>query len=90
MSIDRRPTVTFAIPSGKEGARLKALRLLLQGRLRVRLVHRGRVRVECRGDSGRIYNVMFTHGEWFCSCQAARPGCSHMLACWLIVASENP
>jgi uncharacterized Zn finger protein len=87
---DRRPSVTFAIPSGKEGARQKALRLLLMGRVRVRLVHRHRVRVEVRGDSGHVYNVTYTNSEWFCTCPGIRPGCSHMLATWLVIASELP
>lgn len=87
---DHRPSVTFAIPSGKEGARQKAMRLLLMGRVRVRLVHRHRVRVEVRGDSGRIYNVMFANGAWHCSCPGLHPGCSHMLATWIVIASEEP
>jgi hypothetical protein len=88
--MDRRPSVTFAIPSGKEGAKAKALRLLFMGRVRVRLVHRHRVRVEVRGDSGRIYNITYTNGEWYCSCPMSRPGCSHMHAAWLVIAREEP
>jgi hypothetical protein len=53
-------------------------------------VHRHRVHVEVRGDSGRIHNVMYTNGEWHCTCEARRPGCSRMLAVWLVIASENP
>jgi hypothetical protein len=87
---DLRPSVTFTIPSGKEGAQQKALRLLLEGRVRVRLVHRGRVRVEVRGDTGQIYNVMFTNGGWHCSCPMLAPGCSHMRAAWTVIASEEP
>jgi hypothetical protein len=89
VSTDRTPTAVVPIPN-RENAAAKARRLLLEGRIRVRLVHRGRVRVEVRGDSGRVHNVMFTNGEWHCSCEAQRPGCSHMRATWLVIARQEP
>jgi hypothetical protein len=85
---DQRTSITFAIPSGKEGAAVKAVRLLAQGRLRVRLVHAGRAWVEVRGDSGRIHNVAYRHGKWSCSCEARGSGCSHLRATWLVIAQE--
>lgn len=85
---DRVPTLVVPIPS-RENATAKGMRLLIEGRVRVRLVHRGRVWCEVRGDSGRIHNVAFRNGAWSCSCEARGQGCSHMRAVWLVVA-EGP
>jgi uncharacterized Zn finger protein len=76
------------IPS-RENATAKSMRLLLEGRVRVRLVHRGRVWVEVRGDSGRIHNVAYQHGRWSCTCPAFGPACSHIRAVWLVVSDGH-
>ena len=65
-----------------------ALRLLLEGRVRVRLVHRGRAWAEVRGDSGKVHTVAFTKRQWSCSCQAYGKSCSHLRAVWLVVAES--
>lgn len=85
---DRIPTLVTPIPA-RENVRARALRLLIEGRVRVRLVHRERVRVDVRGDSGRIHGVTYTHRRWHCTCEATRPGCAHMRAVWLIIAAES-
>jgi hypothetical protein len=88
MTADRTPTLHVPVPS-RENASAKALRLVLEGRLRVRLVHRGRVRVDVRGDSGRLYAVTYTHGSWHCSCRAGHGDCSHKRATWLVIAAGD-
>ena len=89
MAVDRVAHVVVPIPS-KESAAAKSRRLLLEGRLRVRLCHRGRAWIEVRGDSGTVHTVRYVKGRWSCSCEAT-PGtaCSHLRACWLILA-RNP
>ena len=79
MSIDRRPTVTFAIPSGKEGAQAKAVRLLAEGRVSVRLIHRGRLFAHVKGDSA-TYGVIWQRGHWRCECPAGASRCAHVRA----------
>ena len=84
---ERTPSLVVPVPS-RENAASKALRLLVSGRVRVRLVRKGRVWVEVRGDSGKIRNVRFAQGVWRCSCDAGANRCSHARAVWLIIAQE--
>lgn len=84
---DRTPSLVVPVPS-RESAGAKALRLLLEGRVRVRLVHRGRVYCEVRGDSGKVHAVTFTKNRWRCSCDAGASRCSHVRAVWLVVAQD--
>ncbi len=83
--VDRRPTVTFAIPSGKEGAHGKAVRLLCQGRVAIQLLHRTQLYAHVRGDSGTTYAVTWTQGEWCCTCPAQASRCAHVRAVQLCV-----
>lgn len=82
------PHLVAPVPA-RENAASKARRLLLEGRVRVRLVHRGRAWVEVRGDSGRIHNVAYRHGRWSCTCEARSLSCSHLRATWLVIAEEG-
>ena len=85
---DRIPTLSIRVPS-RENAASKGLRWLVEGRVRVRLVHRGRVHAEVRGDSGRVHNVRFAQNQWRCTCQAGGNRCSHLRAVWLVVAQTT-
>ena len=74
---------------GRESKQLKAMRLLVTGRLRVLRVDRDFIAAECRGDSGEVYNLLWKHQRWSCSC-AARTDCSHLNALWAVVAVNRP
>ncbi len=84
-AFDRRPTVTFAIPSGREGAAGKAVRLLASGRVSIRALHAGRLYAAVKGDSGRAYAVAWRHGVWRCDCEAGASRCAHVRAVQLCV-----
>lgn len=85
---DRIPTLVVPVPS-RESAAAKAIRLLISGRVRVRVVHAGRVYAEVRGDSGKVHSVTFTKSRWRCSCDAGASRCSHARAVWHVVAQES-
>ena len=69
----------------RESARLKGLRLLLDGRLTVRHVQGEIVRAECKGDSGVLYSLgHFPSRGWECTCPA-RTTCSHLRALMSVV-----
>jgi len=70
---------------GRENKRVKAIRLLVSGRLRVLRVDSDFIAAECRGDSGEVYNLLWRDQRWTCSCQA-RVDCSHLNALWAVVA----
>jgi hypothetical protein len=74
----------------RENAMLKARRLLVEARVRVRAIDEtnGGVRADVRGDSGQVYAVTYQAGMWRCDCDARGP-CSHMRAVMLIVV-VNP
>ena len=69
----------------KEPKRVKAIRLLVTGRLRVWHVSHDLIQADCRGDSGEIYTLGWRDGLWSCSCPA-RTDCSHLGALWCVVA----
>jgi hypothetical protein len=72
---------------GRENAATKALRLLTEGRLRVKRVEGDLVIATCKGDSGRIYDLGFDprNAQWRCTCEA-RSVCSHLRALQLVTA----
>lgn len=70
---------------GRENKRMKAIRLLVTGRLRVLRVDAGFISAECRGDSGEVYTLGWHEQHWMCSCPA-RTDCSHLNALWAVVA----
>lgn len=75
---------------GRENAAEKALRLLVEGRLRVTFVHGDVIFAQCRGDSGEVYAVGHDPAgapRWRCTCPA-RSACSHLRALWLVTAIE--
>jgi uncharacterized Zn finger protein len=75
----------------RESADMKARRLLMEARLRIREAHEdeGIVMAECRGDSGATYQLGFD-GErrWWCDCPTFGPRCSHVRALQLVVVME--
>ena len=90
MSSDRRPTVTFAVPT-REGAAAKAIRLAAMGRVRIQVLHRGRCVALVLGDTGS-HRVAHVHGRWHCDCEA-KGLCSHLLAvrgCVDVTGSDTP
>jgi uncharacterized Zn finger protein len=65
---------------------IKAAHYLVGGRIRVLLVHRGRVFAEARGSER--YELGFTDARGFwCSCPARRE-CAHLVALRLIVGDD--
>lgn len=64
---------------------MKAARLLVTGRLRVRRVDADFIAAECRGDSGRVYKLGWDGRLWTCDCPA-RTDCAHLNALWSVVA----
>lgn len=73
--------------SGRENARTKATRLLVEGRVSITYVGiEGEVRARVRGDSGLLREVEFDRavGQWFCDCPA-RGRCSHVMAVQAVV-----
>lgn len=71
-------------PKVQEGAPTKARRYLCEGRLNVKLVSRGRVWAECRGD-GETYKLGYAHGRWHCDCPARTVDCAHLRALRLVL-----
>lgn len=66
----------------REDARLKGLRLLVDGRLTVLSVDAsGLIHAHCKGDSGQMYSLGYDpwKKEWRCTCEA-RGKCSHLWA----------
>lgn len=76
---------------GRENARTKALRLLVEGRVMVLRLDSAGCLADVRGDSGVIRRVVFdSHvGDWSCPCEA-RGRCSHILATAMVVAVTVP
>ena len=84
-------SVTGLKISGRTGSRAtweKADRFLLEGRLRVLSVDGNEILAQVKGDSGVIYQVIHSHGQWACSCPA-RVDCSHLRALQRVVAVER-
>jgi hypothetical protein len=73
----------------REEARSKARRLLAEGRLTIRTIGRDAIIANVRGDSARIYAVVWDPTGWFCPCDAAGR-CSHILAVQLVVLEPLP
>ncbi len=78
MTADLRPSITFSVPT-RESATVKAARLLVQGRVSVRLVRAGRCWAVVNGDHG-VYETGCSRSRWFCSCDCYGARCSHILA----------
>jgi hypothetical protein len=76
------------VHKGRDNKRLKAMRLLVTGRLRVLRVDAEFIAAECRGDSGEVYNLGWRDQRWTCSCPA-RVDCSHINALWAVVAVQK-
>ncbi len=78
------------LPKKRNDKRHKAMRLLVQGRLRVRRVEGELVVAECHGESGTIYKLGFDprNRQWRCQCEA-RTDCSHLHALWAVVSLEK-
>jgi hypothetical protein len=73
------------VTRGRETKWHKAMRLLIQGRLRVLRVDVDFIAAECRGDSGEVYRLGWRGQRWTCSCPAMTD-CSHLAALWAVCA----
>ncbi len=84
MSIGTTPTI--ATSTGRESAALKAARILVERRLTVTALHRGRITARCRGDE-QTYHLGYnpTGRGWWCHCAEMRGRCSHLLALAAVV-----
>ncbi len=67
----------------RETADEKAGRLLVTGRVEVRLVTSEGISAHVRGDHGD-YSVGRHAGGWYCTCPCPWPRCSHLLAVKLV------
>ncbi|MDP9337027.1 MAG: hypothetical protein M3Q30_27445 [Actinomycetota bacterium] len=83
MTADLRPSITFSVPT-RESATVKAVRLLVQGRVRVSLVRAGRCWATVNGDTS-TYSVGCARGQWHCSCPAYGRRCAHIRAVQAVV-----
>jgi uncharacterized Zn finger protein len=72
----------------RENAASKGRRLLVEGRLQVRLAGPAGIQALCRGDSGETYRVEYERGGWSCNCPAFGR-CSHLIALQLVTVRPN-
>jgi hypothetical protein len=80
---------TIVASTGRESAALKAARLLVEGRVRLRLVKVGRCWARVNGTTA-VYDVGCVHGQWHCSCASYGKGCAHIRAVQAIVDLSGP
>lgn len=66
--------------TGRENARTKSRRLLVEGRVLVRYAGPEGIRAFVRGDSGSLRSVTYDSGRWDCDCPSRGEGCSHIMA----------
>jgi hypothetical protein len=79
-------SVVITPVSGRVSAKVKAIHLLAEGRVRVRLVDdAGRCRARVMGDSGVWRVSRAPGGQWRCTCPCWNDGCSHIRATRLVV-----
>lgn len=71
----------------RENVEVKGRRYLVEGRVRVLLVHRGRIFAEVRGTE-QIWHAGLDNGQWFCDCPSRRR-CSHLVALQLVVTQPD-
>ncbi len=77
-------SVVVTPTSGRPSARVKAAHLLVEGRVRLRLVRAGRCWATVNGDTA-VYTVGCSRSKWFCDCECVGPKCSHIIAVQAIV-----
>lgn len=82
-SAERIAHLVVPIPS-REPAQAKAIRLLISGRVRVKLVRAGRCWARVNGDT-EVYEVGCSRGRWHCSCIGYGDRCSHIKAVQMVV-----
>ncbi len=68
---------TIVVPSGRESAATKAIRLRAEGRVRLRHVDVGTCHAIVLGDSG-VYDVHAERSTWSCTCACFGARCSHI------------
>lgn len=73
---------------GRENVPTKARRLLVEGRLQIRLYSPGEIRAICRGTE-EVHRLGFERGSWWCSCPARGPLCSHLAALQLVASKPE-
>jgi hypothetical protein len=73
----------------REGAAPKARRLLSEARVTIRTIGPDAIVANVRGDSARVYAVVWDPTGWHCPCPAVSR-CSHILAVQLVVLEPLP
>jgi uncharacterized Zn finger protein len=73
----------------REGAMVKARRLLSEGRVALLRLDGRSVDAIVRGDAGEFYRVSHRPGSWSCSCPALSTACSHTRAVMLVTHSGS-
>jgi hypothetical protein len=59
--------------------RIEGIKLIVSGRIFLRIVNAYEVVAAVRGDSGELYEAGFVRSRWRCSCPSVGP-CSHLMA----------
>ena len=78
MADDRVPTLVMPVGS-RENVASKAIRIILERRLRILLVKGDRIYAECRGTDA-MYHLGLDRGDWWCHCPNTTRNCSHIRA----------
>jgi uncharacterized Zn finger protein len=76
--------------TGRESARDKGRRYLVEGRLTVRHVDSSGVVAFVRGDSGLVYRAEWTPDfyGWSCNCPTRTDQCAHLVALRLVTVAH--
>jgi hypothetical protein len=81
------------VPSRANTAERKAMRLLIERRLELLTVRRedGFVHAQCKGDSGKIYDLGFDprRRQYRCTCEEMRGQCSHLAALKMVTTATG-
>lgn len=73
----------------REGARDRASRLLVEGRVIVTSVGPDHAEALVRGE-GVVHRARLEGGVWTCSCPVRSPNCSHLYALRRVIAVDLP
>ena len=85
------PAVEIVAPGPRETKEVKALRVLVEGRVGVEVVGPGRVEAWVRCKRGHVHRVAWSADrEWECDCDAPRTtDCYHAEAVMRVVVLPN-
>lgn len=96
LRLEREEGKLDALVPSRTDAKTKAKRLLLEARLDVTRYdiagpHKGLIVAECRGDSGKTYELGFDphRKQWRCTCPELKGNCSHLHALKLVTTTRE-